>query len=463
MIKIKTKKILAIALACSLASSNFSAFAQTAPAPEASLCQQVDGYTIGFFNGVLNTPTDARNSVDELIAQEYENRFQMPEGQSINYEQFYNSTKGWRDFVEVFEQRVLQQDELLKDRWELFLMNLNGNSSTTGTSWKDKLASIASSTGDLFNAFGDYILTKLPTAMAQAVGLDKLASIVIGSETESAWQTQTEQRQRVSSTIAEGRKLLMLAHSQGNLFVHDAYKSALKLTTADSVKVVHVASASPFLHGPHILADKDIVIGGLNLLFTNSTSPIVIPGHPDRVKLGSDDWKGHSFVDIYMHSALPLRNIVNQHVVDALIAIKPPVRIAQPGLFTVTLEWNGTGDVDLHTYEPNGNKVYYNAKQGRSGRLDVDNIIANGPEHFYADCRNEMVMEGDYRIGIANYNSADGRLATVQISSWDKGVLGTKSITLGGSTGSKTGYELFTVSVKRDLETGKVHVTQSGT
>lgn len=58
----------------------------------------------------------------------------------------------------------------------------------------------------------------------------------------------------------------MVAHSQGNLFVHEAYKNALKLTTSNFVKVVHIASASPFTHGPHVVADKDLVIKGLNLL-----------------------------------------------------------------------------------------------------------------------------------------------------------------------------------------------------
>jgi uncharacterized protein YfaP (DUF2135 family) len=123
------------------------------------------------------------------------------------------------------------------------------------------------------------------------------------------------------------------------------------------------------------------------------------------------------------------------------------------------LTWDGPGDSDLHTYEPNQSHVYYGSMFGTSGYLDVDNTVANGPEHYYASCDSTTLQTGNYQIAVANYARAEGRTATVQIASWKDGVLGTKSVTLGSSTGSYPGFYLFDVGVTKNNQTGKYSVT----
>lgn len=66
---------------------------------------------------------------------------------------------------------------------------------------------------------------------------------------------------------------------------------------------------------------------------------------------------------------------------------------------------------------------------------------------------------GQYKIGVANYSRADGRKATVQVASWNNGVLGTKSVTLGVPTGSTPAQYLFSVLISQDMETGKYSVS----
>lgn len=54
-------------------------------------------------------------------------------------------------------------------------------------------------------------------------------------------------------------------------------------------------------------------------------------------------------------------------------------------------------------------------------------------------------MAGIYNISLANYARAEGRKATVQISSDNDGVLGTKTVVLGASTGDIPTWDMFNV------------------
>ena len=455
------QKAISVVLASAIALSSTAGLAATGlPAP--AQCQTLDGYTIGYFNGVLNTRQDAERSAALLRAQQYEKRFAVPTGETLIVQNYFNDSKGWRDFIEVFEQRVLQQDENLSGRWELFQQAISGDLNKPGDSWFDKLGTVFNGFTDWINSYQDYLITQVPSAIAARFGIANLASLIIGDETEAIWQTEVEHRQRLETTINEGRKLVMVAHSQGNLFVHEAYKNALKLTTSNFVKVVHTASASPFTHGPHVVADKDLVIKGLNLFFTNPPVYTVIPGLLERLNPGPTDWKGHSLEMIYLNELIPTKPLIDGHIINALSSIQAPPKVAQPGLFTVTLDWDGPGDVDLHTYEPNGNKVYFSNKIGSSGRLDVDNISGYGPEHFYASCDTNRIMDGDYNIGVANYSRADGRRANIQVATPDGGVIATESVTLGTATGTQTYLMPIRINVKRDQTTGAVKVKKVG-
>ena len=127
------RKIIAAVLSASLLSTSLPAFSQS---NNQTVCEQTDGYTIGFFNGVQNQWGDACDSMRALAKEKYETKFSLPQGQTVRYELYYNQTKGMRDFVEVYEQLVLQQNELLKNRWETMpeiLDGYSGGKSFTGS------------------------------------------------------------------------------------------------------------------------------------------------------------------------------------------------------------------------------------------------------------------------------------------------------------------------------------------
>ena len=395
-----------------------------------------------FFNGVRTTELQAKAAAEEFAL------LHGPETQSgdkIGYEYLYNYSNGFEDFVETFEQRLLEQDGLLEGRFELFFESLTGD----GPWWSTIINSVADAAGILKGLVDWY----------EAAIIQQLTTLWGNPPTAVDY---AEHRLRLDNRIVEGKKLLLVAHSQGNLFVNAAYNYVrTKGVPAESVKVVHIAPASPSLNGNHVLADLDLVINGLRILGSVASVTDFIPGYLLRPpgSNGKTDALGHGLFEIYINQSLDISQSVRNHIDEALDTLVAPPTQASTGFFSATLTWNGSGDVDLHTYEPGGLHVYYAAPQGNSGYLDVDNVVANGPEHYYASCNSDILQLGSYQIAVANYSQADGRTATVQIASFLDGVLGTKSVTLGSATGSTPSATLYNVLVTKDSQTGKYSVS----
>ncbi|QHJ01412.1 hypothetical protein GT347_04545 [Xylophilus rhododendri] len=112
-------------------------------------------------------------------------------------------------------------------------------------------------------------------------------------------------------------------------------------------------------------------------------------------------------------------------------SLQTPETVGSPGAFTVTLTWDGPGDVDLHTFEPTGTHVYYDHPVGHAGFLDVDNTVGYGPEHYYAACDSRTLQTGAYAIVIDNFDKTPGRQATVQVASSREGVIFTAKLPVG--------------------------------
>lgn len=72
---------------------------------------------VGFFNGVDTLPIKALASSYEMFHNYGDT---SPTGEAITYDMLYNNTNGFEDFVEVFQQRLAEHSDLLKDRIELY-------------------------------------------------------------------------------------------------------------------------------------------------------------------------------------------------------------------------------------------------------------------------------------------------------------------------------------------------------
>ena len=418
----------------------FSGRAAAQNSEDRNLCQAEVAFL--FLNGVQTTSRQARAGLEHL--QTIHGTRASATGERIRYDLLYNRTEGFEDFVETFEQRLLEQGGVLEGRFELFFEALRGEGP-----WWSSIISVVSSAASILMGIVDWFKS------AAVVLLTTLAA------NPPTMATYAEHQTRIDSMLLEGRKLLFVAHSQGNLFANAAYAYAVGKVGSEAAKVVHIAPASPTLNGPHTLANLDLVINGLRLIGTVPPITDDIPPAAERSAgaNGGTDALGHGLLEIYLHPDLAPSQRIKGHIDDALNTLVAPPGEATGGLFTATLTWDGTGDVDLHTFEPGGAHVDYRDKTGEAGFLDVDNKVADGPEHYYATCDNARLQEGTYTFSLANYELAEGRNATLQIASWNDGVLGTKSVTLGTATGDDPAHEMFRVVVEKHPETGRIDVS----
>jgi hypothetical protein len=251
----------------------------------ATLCPQA-GYTTGFFNGVWNTKAEAAKSLALLAKLNPSTLNGLPVTPQLFYNQSGCVTLGatcLQDVAETFIQRANAIDAsgvLAKDFvvfWEAVTGTRTYSNSLIGI-----IPSIANLIGSLFSTVTNKILalTALltstpPTALTMATNnadLDRLA--------------------------ANGQYFTLIAHSQGNLFLNQAYDHILPTVGASGVQAVHIAPASPTLRGDYVLSSSDTVIRALALTgsvptvnFTLSTNPL--------------DASGHGLLDTYLHSTLP--------------------------------------------------------------------------------------------------------------------------------------------------------------
>ena len=188
------------------------------------------GILFGFFNGVLNTESQAK---DSLLAFEKKYGSTSPQGDPIRYEVFYNQTEGFSDFVEVFEQRLNEHGAELAGRFELFFSALNG-----GGSWWSTITSAVPALGGVLDGFLQWINAIIPRALTQNLGSPSLASM------------QSEHRTRLDNGHIEGRKMLLVAHSQGNLFLNSILEYASTRIPSTAVKAVNGIVASGPLSRP---------------------------------------------------------------------------------------------------------------------------------------------------------------------------------------------------------------------
>lgn len=410
----------------------------------ASVCTN-SGYVFAFFNGIKTTKQKADTALVKLQSLYGTSR----NGERVRYELMYNySSSFFEDTAETFEQRLVEHADILAGRFELYFQILGDHES----SWWSQITEAIPAAKSAFDSSNQLILASVATA---------LTSLIANPPPISEYQ---EHATRIDNWVLEGKKLLFFAHSQGNLFMNVAYSYTSTKAEAGSFKAIHVAPASPQLNGDYTLADKDLVINLLrptgsvpgqttslpNPFMLNPTS--FLPNILLRMTLGGDA-VGHNLFKTYLNPNFEAKLRVSEHVDAAFSSLTTPYAEASSGFFTATLTWDGLGDVDLHTYEPNGSHVYWRSRSGSAGYLDVDNTYSYGPEHYFASCDPEVLQTGLYTISVANYNNADGREAVVQIASSANGVLGTKKVVLGESTGSIPAYSMFTVNVTQDPET----------
>jgi hypothetical protein len=97
-----------------------------------------------------------------------------------------------------------------------------------------------------------------------------------------------EQLEKLHKHADAGSPLILVGHSQGNLFLNAAYDSVQSANPETSVKAIHIGPASPTLRGSYVLADIDLVINALRFQGVNS-----VPVANLEIPFSRDDASGH--------------------------------------------------------------------------------------------------------------------------------------------------------------------------
>jgi len=388
---------------------------------------------IYFGNGVDNSLADATSSKQELkraYLSQLENTY--PE-ETFEFQLAYNRSEGvMNDVLEVFQQKLSENGDWLDWSAAEYLSALN-------------------------------MLRKVqlpyehPSIEIFAGILEEMYAVAVVREA-----SLSEHVQKYQGDLQAGHRVIIFAHSQGNLFANSAVQTVagIEPDKKNSIRVIGVASPAASTVSPnnYWTAYDDRVIN-----LARSFSLVgVLPGNVDNdpgIFNDRRDILNHSFYESYFDSTLVSRGYFNQEFAGLVATMPFPEVEAGDGAIRVTLKWGGQPDVDLHVYEPNGTHVYYSNRRGLSGFLDVDDTNGYGPENYFVSC--ESLETGTYRIGVNYYYGQAPEVAQVQISLSDGRALSfSQSLsTSRGSSGNNSPLIMATVHVARDEETGAYSYT----
>lgn len=429
-----------------------------APAPTPSACGD-QGLYVGFYNGVWSTSADALRGMGALRAQLGETY----RGEHIRYELMYNPTNGWEGIVQAFDQRLAQENAVLTNRWESFWDTLQGRG-PGGAGFLATLGQTFSSMASLANDL---------RAIVTTASVNSVTSLAANPPTARDY---AEQNTRLDTMTLEGRKLLLVAHSQGDLFLGQAYQHldagvAAGRVTAGSYAALRIAPAGSYApaRSQHVLVSQDQVINALRQAANVPANNATVPTYQEQIALGvsdpdiSADLLAETYLNAMFTGAGAPAPMIKSAAYQLIDGLTTPSQLARSGFFTATLNWDRNGDVDLHAFEPNGAHVFYGMPNGQSGMLDYDDTRTTGPEHYTTTCDASQLAEGTYTIAVNNFGAPAGTQAVVQVATWADGPLLTAPVlTLGqqaGSAGNANPTPVMTVTVAKDPATGLFKVT----
>ena len=218
------------------------------------------------------------------------------------------------------------------------------------------------------------------------------------------------------NTIDEGKKVILVAHSQGTLFGNQAY-NFLSVSEKQSFGMISVSNVDNNVLGDTSetalytsLKNDKLILALIAAQLGLPTSPM----SPNTENQASENYWGHSFIKSYMVEGSVSEAQITGDIIATLGNLTTPYQVVDPGVITVSLTWGQAPDIDLHVYEPNGTLVNFMNLQGISGALDVDDRSRFGPEHYRVlTC--DALEEGIYHIALDYYYGSEPEIATLQV------------------------------------------------
>jgi hypothetical protein len=244
------------------------------------------GYAVGFFNGIWSDRGDAIDATEELasiIGPEWQ-------GESIRFEAFYNHRGSGpvsghlSDLAEVFRMQSEEFDSagIAGIRFELLW-----EAAFTGDV---RLAERLARSSDLARRWINQVRAEILTRF--------LSDALTQFDQPLEQRTRQAHRLMVDVYRDESRKVLFVAHSQGNLFANVAYTYASSQITRSAIGVEHIAPPTSTTSGypaSVMLSSNDRVIGAIRIRGRDSVlaNTITIPFEsPFAHAYMPEDWLG---------------------------------------------------------------------------------------------------------------------------------------------------------------------------
>jgi hypothetical protein len=227
----------------------------------------------------------------------------------------------------------------------------------------------------------------------------------------------------------KGRKIVVLAYSQGNLYANAAHRrlfeTALPAQGEQAFGIVGIATPGAEVAGwtPARCAPlgcyttfaEDVVVNAVRAVRGSTLSPNL-----DGTALGlhaDADLLWHGLLETYLHFPQSRERVLS-HVeafVDELGELEWTIHDA---MITVSLEWDSDADLDLHVFENDGTEhVYYAYPAGAAGYLDADDEDGHGPENYRADCG--YVEGGSYEFAVGYFSGSGPTTARLRVQVGD--------------------------------------------
>ncbi len=427
---------------------------------------------IYFGNGVLVTRLDAEGALDELKSA-YESRLEAladdPEARFI-FGLAYNPTQDeTEDLAEVYRQlnpapgaenmtsgqlialSRLRLTEIRKLAKRIRMLESSGNIS--------RLQPLYQILG--INGGKDAVALE----QAKKAGDALLQKLLIGFSETSQTSTNEEHAQLYRNNLLAGQRVIVVAHSQGNLFANHNVQTVIDENSewANSIGVVAVATPATETvnRGKYVTAHDDLVIAGLRAVPGSGVLASNIEN--DLFSIPFTDFRdstGHYFIPSYLDGRLPSRAVIDDLLYGFASSLTYPESEVGDGAIRATLQWGSELDVDLHVYEPDNVHVYYSNTVGEAGELDRDDTSSFGPENYFVAC--DKLKAGTYQFGVNYFSGENPENARLQLTTADGQVLSTSRFLSEavGSGGNDSPQILITLEVSIDSE-GKVTYTPS--
>ena len=396
---------------CVAALSSSSALAQSQnPLEGCVLAREYKATDIYFANGVGNSKKDAIATRDHLRGfytdelKPFRERFG-----TFDFLYAYNPTLGeFYDVVEVLNQKSREQGFSESLSGLQILRLIQGGLNSAEFRFVLTLAGFISPIANAADELLRYASDEITKAQAEAI--------------KNIPEVEALHTDRYTSSLRAGKRVFVIAHSQGNLFTNASLAAAARAQPdeADSLAMIGVATpaslssqfkghqAQVFYRTAHDDAVIDLLRPTENVAPSNIENDL-ITGFDFARSLSN-----HAFISDYMSPGLPSEEDITLELKRLFVKVPFPTQEKENAI-RVSLTWgNSPPDFDLHAFEPDGSHVYY---KRLNDALDVDDRNGNGPENYVVAC--DEIETGTYSIGV-NYYAGEGPCAvTVNLSLGD--------------------------------------------